>query len=216
MVEEQIQSQQSPKGNMIYADQLNQVANQLHSIVKMITDIPTSLPQIRRIFRGESLYQNDKGESTWVQQVKPRFVKIDFKTNQPIKIKQTMPWNDSSGKPEIKEVYVPNDEAIEEVLTMLSFMGINLVTPITTLSEDDIVDDLREFEMELSSLLTLKQKEWGIDKEIRPMIFQEIKTLIQDIRYMALKGQTLKKLTEQVQKMEQVIHQSKKGVSPYG
>lgn len=209
------EKQEENRGNIVYADQLNQAANQLNSIVKMINDIPTTLPQIRRIFRGESLYQDESGGSYWVQMVKPRFVKINLITGEPYKEKKVMPWK-VNGINEVKEVYIPNDEAIEEVLTMLSFMGVNQITPITALNEDDIVDDLREFEIKLSSLLTLKQKEWGIDKEVRPMVFQEIKTLIQDIRYMARAGQTLKRLTEQVQKMEQVLYNKKKEVSPYG
>jgi len=207
------------RGNMISPDQLlNHSMEQLHSVVKMITDIPTSLPQIRRVFRGESLYQDSEGNSFWIQTVKPRFVKIDFNTGEPIRIKQKMPWNGRDNKPEIKETYIPNDEAIEEVLTMLSFMGVNQVTPITSLSEDDIVDDLREFEMKLSALLTLKQKEWGIDKETRPIIFQEIKTLVQDIRYMAHQGKTLKQIASNIQRVEQVIESmpKKMGVSPYG
>lgn len=217
MADEQQQTQQFSKGNMVYADQMTNQINQIHSIVKMITDIPQTLPQIRRIFRGESLYEDENGGSTWVQMTKPRFVKLDYKTNLPIKIKQTMPWKGLDGNSEVKNIYIANDEAIEEVLNMLSFMGINSITPITALSEDDIVDDLREFEMKLSSLLTLKQKEWGIDKETRPIIFQEIKTLIQDVRYMARQGQTLKKLTEQVQKLEQVAYSTKKmAVNPYG
>jgi len=211
-------NQNNQRGNLISPDQINRSMEQLHSVVKMITDIPTQLPQIRRVFRGESLWQDNEGNSYWVQVVKPRFVKIDFETGKPVKIKQKMPWKDNEGKEEIKEVYVPNDEAIEEVLTMLSFMGVNQVTPITALSEEDIVDDLREFEMNLSSLLTLKQKEWGIDKETRPMIFMEIKTLIQDIRYMAHQGKTLKQIASNIQRVEQVVENmpKKMGVAPYG
>lgn len=207
------------RGNVIYADQLGSLAQQLHTVVKMITDIPASLPLIRRKFRGEALYQTESGENIHVQMFKPRFVKIDFDTGLPIKQKVTMPWKGADGKNEVKEVFVPNDEAIEEILTMLSFMGINEITPITNLSPEDIVDDLREFEMALSSILTLKQQEWGIDKEIRPMIFQEIKTLIQDVRYMARQGQTLKQINTNVQRMEQVIEGDRRiklGATPYG
>lgn len=209
---------QQQRGNVVYADQLNALSNQLHSITKMIMDITDSLPLIRRKFRGEALYQTPAGENVYVQMFKPRFIKMDIVTGKPVKQKIEMPWNDSSGKKEVKEVYVPNDEAIEEVIAMLSFMGINEVTPITNLSEEDIVSDLREFEMELSKVLTLKQTEWGIDKEIRGMIWQEIKTLIQDVRYMPRQGQTLKQINTNVQRMEQVIEGQvkQKAGSPYG
>lgn len=211
---------QLQKGNIVYADQLNNLQNSLHSIAKMLSDIPTTLPNLRRVFRGESLYQSQTGEQTWVQTVKPTFVKIDFKTNLPLKEKVVMPWNSSDNKPEVKEVYVPNDEAIEEVLSMLSFMGINSISPITRLTEDIINDDLKEFEMKLAAVIALKQKEWGIDKELFGMYMTKIKTLIQDVRYMALQGKTLDAIQKTVQRTEQVIEQQKQskfgGMNPYG
>lgn len=204
-------------GNLVSPDQLGR-SDELQSIVKIITDIPTNLSKIRRIFRGESLIEDDEGRSFWIQTVKPRFVKIDFKTGRPIIEDKKMPYKDENGNYEIKRIYVPNDEAIEEVLSLLSFMGINNITPITSLSQEDINADLREFEMALSALLTLKQKEWGIDKELRPAIFIQIKTLISDVRAMARQGQTLKQIASNIQRIEQVTEGSTKyrQVSPYG
>ena len=83
---------QAVKGNVVYADQLKDVANQLHSITKILSDIPMALPSLRRVFRGEVLYQDEKGNSQWIQVVKPSFVRVDYETNLPIKIKQQMPW----------------------------------------------------------------------------------------------------------------------------
>ena len=120
---------------------------------------------------------------------------------------------------EEREVYIPNDEAIEEVLSMLSFMGMNPVTSLSNISEDNVLDDLKEFECKLAAILALKQKEWGLDKELLPMLQSEIKTLVQDVRFMACEGHTLKALQTTVQRVEQMIEgrDLKKGVmSPYG
>ncbi|GAH13612.1 unnamed protein product, partial [marine sediment metagenome] len=68
---------------------------------------------------------------------------------------------------------------------MLYFLGLNPVTPLTNLDENIILDDLKEFECKLASTLCLKQKTWGIDKTLLPMIQTKIKTSVQDVRYMA-------------------------------
>ena len=146
--------QVSRGGAMIYPDQIKNLADQLHSIVKMISDIPQSLPKLRRVFRGEVMFQSNTGESYWIQQTKPIFIKIDFKTGEPLRKEIVTP------EKEKKNIYIVNDEAIEEILSMLSFMGLNEITPITNLSEENILDDLKEFELKLGAVLTLKQKEW--------------------------------------------------------
>jgi len=116
-------------------------------------------------------------------------------------------------------MYVPNDEAIEEILSMLKFAGINQVTPITNIDEANILDDLKEFECKLASVLCLKQKDWGIDKELLPMTQFKIKTIVQDARFMCMNGGILKALQTTVQRVEQAYEgdkQMKKMInSPY-
>jgi hypothetical protein len=202
--------QQQLRGNVVYPQDMKDITNQLHSVVKILTEIPQMLSNLRRIYRGEVYWQDEKGQSYWVQMVKPVFVMMDCATGKPIKKIIEMPWKEK------KEVYIPNDEAIEEVLSILSFMGINQVTPLTNLAEDNILDDLKYFEIKLATLLCLKQKEWGIDKELIPLTFSKISTQVQDVRYMARQGITLKTMQTNLQRVEQVIEGNKPGVKPFG
>ena len=172
------------------------------SLTKMLLGISDMLNAIRREFRGEVMIEDDSGATQWVQITKPAFVIVDFKTGKPKKEKRIMPW----GKPpEEKEVYIPNDEAIEELLSIIKLMGVNQISPLGTNTEDNYLDDLKEFECKLAALLALKQKEWGLDKELLPMTQTKIKTFIQDVRSLAIKGKTLDALTKSVQRVEQSL-----------
>ena len=198
-----------------HPSQLHEASQAVASLTKLLLQAGQILTVLRREFRGEALYQLADGTSTWVQVTKPIFIRINAETEKPIKKQETMPDG------ETKEVYVPNDEAIEEILSMLKFVGMNQITPISNISDDNILDDLKEFECKLASTLCLKQKEWGIDKELLPMLQTKIKTIVQDARYMACKGGTLKALQTTVQRVEQAWEGekfSKKSqiASPYG
>ena len=92
---------------------------------------------------------------------------------------------------------------------MLSFMGMNHITPLTNLSDDNVLDDLKEFECKLAALLCLKQVQWGLDKALMPVIMTKIKTVIQDARYLCVNGATMKAITQQVSRIEQVIEGDK-------
>ena len=207
------QQTQSPQRNVSYPDQIRNQAEQIASTVRMLSEIPKSISTLRRVFRGEALYQSEDGSNQWVQVVKPMFILLDKQTRKPIKkiIK--------SVDGEEKEVFLPNDEAIEEVLSMLSFMGMNQITPLTNLDENTVLDDLKEFECKLAAMLCLKQVEWGLDKPLMPMIQTKIKTIIQDARYLCVNGGTMRALTQQVSRIEQVLEggkDSKKiNMSPY-
>jgi hypothetical protein len=196
-----------------YPDQLRNQAEQIVSTIKMLSEIPKSISTLRRTYRGEALYQAEDGTSQWIQVVKPSFVQLDPYTRLPLK--KTIKTPDG----EVREVYVPNDEAIEEILSILFFMGMNQITPLTNLSEDTILDDLREIECKLAGLLALKQVSWGLDKELLPVLMSKIKTPIQDARYLCAEGSTMKALTQQVSRIEQVLESSqekkKLNVSPY-
>lgn len=214
MVENQPQINQNQPQNYSYPDQLRNQAEQIVSTIKMLSEIPKSIVTLRRTFRGEALYQDDMGRSEWIQIVKPMFVKLDERTRQPLKKKFTMPSGESI------DIYVTNDEAIEEILSVLFFMGMNQITPLTNLDEDTVLDDLREIECKLAGLLALKQVAWGMDKELLPVIMSKLKTPIQDARYLCVNGATMKALTQQVSRIEQVLEGGEKqrrlvGASPY-
>jgi hypothetical protein len=142
---------------------------------------------------------------------------IDPETEKPIK--QKVMYKNMEGEPYQKEIYVPNDEAIEEILSILKSMGNNQITPLTNIDEGTILDDLREFECKLAALLCLKQKTWGIDKELLPMVQTKIKTIVQDVRYLCCNGGTIKAIQKTVQRVEQAWEGEKKGgffkKSPY-
>ena len=137
------------------------------------------------------------------------FVRTNIKTEQPIKIKFTA----QNGK-EI-ENYQPHDEAIEEILSLIKMCGLNQVTPLGTTDDAEMNLDLYEFESRLSILLTLKRKEWGIDKSLRPMVYKKIKQQVQDARSLQVNGRVLKSLTQTVKHIENVQIGERKTRTPY-
>ena len=175
----------------------------LASIATLLKESTNTVPILRREFRGEALYQYPDGYQAYIQVSKPIFIKLDRETEVPLKKKIQI--RDLDGNFTSKEIYVANDEAIEEVLSMLKFMGLNQITLLTNLDENTILDDLREFECKLAALLCLKQKAWGIDKELLPMIQTKIKTIVQDARYQACNGNTIKAIQKTVQRVETSI-----------
>ncbi len=201
------------KQNLSYPNQLDEATKTMASITKLLLESSKTLSTLRREFRGEALSQAVDGSSQWIQISKPIFCKMDYLKEKPLKEWAKMPDG------EMREVYLPNDEAIEEILSMLKFAGLNQITSITNVDENNILDDLREFECKLAGILCLKQKEWGIDKETLPMIQFKIKTIVQDARYMAKDGGTLKALQTTVSRVEQVLEgdrvQKKMNISPY-
>ncbi len=200
-MEDQTQQGQQQKSAVIYPSTNNNPA--LASIASLIKETSNLLPLLRREFRGEVLYQYLDGLQTYVQMTKPMFVKLNLSTEKPFK--QTIPFKNLDGTMGTKEIFVPNEDAIEEILSILKFMGMNQITMLSNLDENTILDDLKEFECKLAGLLCLKQKEWGIDKELLPMIQSKIKTIVQDARYLACNGSTLKAIQKTVQRVEQSI-----------
>ena len=192
-----------PKGTYSYPDQLRQASQQLASMVKMLSEITGSLPTLRRVFRGEAMHQSADGATEWVQIVKPMFVQTNTETGE--LLEQIIKLPDGT----TRKGFIPNDEAIEEILSMLYFLGLNPFTPLSALDEDIILDDLKEFECKLAGVLNLKQKAWGIDKELLPMIHMKIKTPVQDVRFMARNGTVLKALQTTVSRIEQVLEGSR-------
>lgn len=175
----------------------------LASIATLIKESTNLLPLLRREFRGEGKISYSDGTYTFFQMTKPVFVCMNHRMQVPLK--QTVKFKDPYTNEMVdKDIYIPNDEAIEEVLSMLRFMGLNQITLLTNLDENTIMDDLREFECKLAALLCLKQKEWGIDKELLPILMGKLKTIVQDARYQACNGSTLKAIQKTVQRIEQV------------
>ena len=207
--------------NLISSGDLNRDLSSISSISKILNSISEFPNMIRREFRGEMLYEDEKGNSHWVQATKPIFIKLDFETGKPLKLKQRMPWKGTDGKEEIKELYVANEEAVEEVISIMKFAGINQINPVAFNTEENFLEDLKEFECKLAGVLALKQKEWGMDKELLPMIHFKIKTIVQDVRLLSVKGKLLQAIQTTVSRVEQFIEsdtQRKKGVmntNPY-
>jgi hypothetical protein len=193
---EQTQNQYS------YPDQVGSFQKDVSSLVNMLKESTKSLISLRREMRGEVLMEYNN-QSYWVQLIKPKFVRMDQKSGLPLRQQLTLPDNT------IKSIYVPHDEAIEEVLSILRSMGVNDTTKLTDLSEANILVDLRLFEKKLATLLCLKQKEWGIDKELLPILQLSIGTMVQDARYQAKDGAVLQSLLRTVQRIEQVIEGDK-------
>jgi len=194
-------SNSSSEGSMSYPNQTSETEKAMASISSLIKENQNLLPVLRREFRGEALQQYSDGSYNYVQVSKPYFVKVDPITEKPIKEKVT--YKDSNEKEYTKEIFIPNDEAIEEMLSMLKSMGINQITILTNIDEGTILDDLREFECKLAAVLCLKQKSWGIDKIMLPMLQMKMKTIVQDARYLCCNGSTIKAIQKTVQRVEQ-------------
>ena len=168
----------------------------LASIASILNQTDSMLPILRREFRGEVSFQYEDGTLEYRQILKPMFVRINQETKMPIKEKVI--YKDKTER----EIYLPNDEAIEEILSILKFMGLNKITMMTNIDEATILQDLLEFECKLAAVLGLKQREWGIDKELMPLIQSKIKTIVQDARYMACQGNTIKAIQKTVSRVE--------------
>ena len=192
-----------------YPDQA--VNKAMASITSLLMEGQQMLPILRREFRGETLRQYEDGSFEYVQDSKPFFVKIDITTEKPLK--KLVKYKNG----EEKEIYIPNDEAIEEILSMLKSMGLNRITLMTNIDENTILDDLKEFECKLAAVLMLTRKSWGLGKGLLPMLHLKIKTLVQDARYQACNGNTIKAIQKTVQRVEQYYEGDKGGkkVSPY-
>ena len=214
-------NQRSLPQNYTYPNQMSDAEKTLASLSKLLLESSRTLSTLRRELRGEALQQYADGSSIYIQVSKPVFIKMvyDQKLKRDIPLKNKVKIPDGKGGEIEKEIFVVNDEAIEEVLSMLKFAGVNQITPITSITEENILDDLKEFECKLAATLCLKQKEWGVDKELLPMIQFKIKTIVQDARYMCCKGAILKALQTSVQRVEQAWEGDRikqRVSSPYG
>jgi hypothetical protein len=198
------EQQYQPSSNYAYPSQMQDAGKALASITNLLLAGSEVLLSLRREFRGEALWQGEDGSQHWVQVTKPLFVKVTPGTRNPVKIMKVMPWK------ETVEVYLANDEAIEEILSNLKFAGVNNITPLAATTEDNYLDDLKEFECKLASTLALKQRCWGVDKEVLSLLQFKIKTIVQDARSLAVKGRTLEALQRTIQRVEQMIDNGQK------
>jgi len=187
-----------------------EMKRQISSLVEILTNAHKLLQVLRHEFRGEELVQTEKGENIWFQVSKPLFVRTDVRTELPLKVKAVTPDNKDV------ELYVPHDEAIEEILSLVKMCGLNQMTPLGTTDDKELNLDLYEFENRLSYLLTLKRKEWGIDKSLRPMIYKKIKQTVQDARSTQLNGRVLKALTQVTKRIESISSGEHRPRTPYG
>lgn len=201
MVQETINAKSDNQGVTSYPSQIMGARESMASIASLMKEIQNLLPVLRREFRGEALQQHPDGSYAYIQVSKPYFVKVNPESGKPLKIKVT--YKNEEGEKYLKEVYIANDEAIEEILSILKSMGNNQITPLTNIDEGTILEDLKEFECKLAGLLMLKQKSWGIDKELLPMVQIKIKTIVQDVRYLCCNGGTIKAIQKTVQRVEQ-------------
>lgn len=191
-------------GNYAYPSQLQDAEKAMASLVKLLGAAADTLLSLRREFRGEALYQKEDGSNHWIQVTKPLFVKMERGTRKPLRENIMMPWGVVESK------FVANDEAIEEILSQLKFAGINQITAISGIDNDNYLDDLKEFECKLAAVLALKQKDWGVDKELLAMLMFKVKTIVQDARSLAIDGRTLKAIQTTVSRVEQMIEDRNK------
>ena len=180
-------------GNYQLPSSIEDLKDSVPQLVKVLTEHDSFLNIIRREMRGEQFFQDESGETSWVQVDKPMFVKLD-KNNKPLRrLNEKTKHYD----------YLVNDDAINEVISILKSCGLNPITPMTNISEEEIRADLMEMESKVAVLLAVKRKVWGIDKAEYPAAVGKIKILIKDARYRAKDGTVLKALRTITSRIEQ-------------
>ena len=162
-------------------------------LIRVLTDHEDILDILKNQMRGEIAYQDKDGEKYMIQVDKPMFVMLDELNKPVIRI------NPKTNKKE----FVPNDEAINEMISILKLCGLNPVAPMTSIDENEIRADLLEMESKLAVLLTIKRKSWGIDKAQYPVIVGKMKVLLKDARYRSKDGIVLKALRTITSRIEQ-------------
>ncbi len=97
---------------------------------------------------------------------------------------------------------INSEEGINEILRILRFMGMNKVSILTNLTDEQINTKLKTFECKLADLFFLKRKEWGMNKETMPMIYELIISIVEDAFYRAKDGNLIKTLRSTFQRTE--------------
>ena len=172
---------------------LKQHEEESQQLIKVLTDHESFLNILRQELRGEQLYMDENGNKFWVQVDKPTFIRQD-KSDRPIKIINPITK---------KEEYLCNDDAINTIIQTLKSCGLNPIAPLTTIDENEIRADLLEMESKITVLLTMKRKEWGIDKAEFPVVQGNLKVMIKDARYRSKDGTVLKALRTITSRIEQ-------------
>lgn len=196
--------QNYPSGSFQPPSQLMKDIADSMQLVKVLTEHDKFLEVIKREMRGEQLYQDESGETYWRQVDRPMFVKLD-KLEKPVRTfnKKSKQWE-----------FMAHDDAINEVISVLKSCGLNPISPLTTLDNEEIRQDLLEIESKIAVMLAVKRKKWGIDKALYPINVSKLKTLVKDSRFRAKDGTVLKALRTITQRIEQSreMTQSKGGV----
>ncbi len=130
---------------------------------------------LKQEFRGEELIQIGNSQMV-IQTTKPIFV-VCNNEGKPLRVPSKI-LKDHNGEPKMD--YVPHEDAIDTIIQTLKFSGINKVTPITSLEENEIMWDLRTLNKKIAKVLALKQVEWGLDKEQMGLTHENIMTIIKD------------------------------------
>lgn len=192
-VQDDVLKEQFLKGAYQPASSVQQNIEEGIQLIRVLTEHETFLNILRQELRGEQLYQDEKGERYWMQTDKPTFVQLDG-NGKPLKRQ-----NSRTGR----EEFVCNEDAINSVLQTLKMCGLNPVTPLTSIKEEEIRDDLLEMESKIAVLLTIKRRVWGIDKAEYPMVVGNLKVLIKDARYRAVNGTIIRALRTITSRIEQ-------------
>ena len=177
-----------------------------NQLLHVISDNKDFFERMKLDLYGQQPYTDEQGNTFYIQVDKPFFVVLD-ENDQPKKI--PCPYR--------KNVMVDLENAINSILTMLKFSGLNHISPFTNLTEEEITDDLMEIESKLAVLLANKRKKWGLDIAEYPIAVSNLKTIIKDARYRPLNGNILKAIRSVTQRIERALDSmpNKKGGQQY-
>jgi len=95
-----------------------------------------------------------------------------------------------------------NEDAINSIIEIIRMQGLNKISRITQLEENQIRGKLMTFECKLADLMFMYRKKWNIDKSKNSMIYDMVRNIVEDARYCAKDGNLLKTLRTTVQRAE--------------
>lgn len=201
MVEQQIKTtpeqdlvrEQFIKGVYHPPSSLDDEGDQLKQLIEVLTQHDKWLQILKMELRGEQLYQSNEGERFWVQTEKPMFIKVD-RQNKPIKV-----INPRTQKAE----YICNEDAINEIISIVKMCGANPISPMTVINDEEIRADLFEMESKIAVMLFNNRQKWGIAKSEYPIYVGKLKIIIKDARYRSKDGIALKALRTMTSRIEQ-------------
>lgn len=161
-----------------------QSQKEYETLLKILLESEDLISLIDHEFRGEVL-----------------IIKRDEKTGELFEVWETK-----------RKPIINNNSAIEDIIRILRFMGLNKVSLLTNIDDRVLNNKLRDFEHRLADLFFLKRKDWNMVKEEMPINYSMIVSIVEDAIYRAKDGGLLKVMRSNFQMQEYKDTSAKPGI----